>query len=130
MTDCLHLYCKDCLTAMDQAAAENGENNASCVECGHTYAESRPCSGLVELDMPDGLISTSQRSRQRCTADEGLKWMSIGGNVLRSSKTAAVQAQIEKWLKKEPGKKIIIFSQFRTLYVFWWPLILHPSQLI
>lgn len=107
---------------MALAAAENGEDNASCVECGHVYVESRPCSGLAELEMSDGLKATSQRPRQRRSPDEGLKWMNVGGHVLRSSKTAAVQAQIEKWLKNEPEKKIIIFSQFQMVYVFCRPL--------
>lgn len=107
---------------MALAAAENGEDNASCVECGHVYVESRPCSGLAELEMSDGLKPTSQRPRQRRSPDEGLKWMNVGGHVLRSSKTAAVQAQIEKWLKNEPEKKIIIFSQFQMVYVFCRPL--------
>lgn len=103
---------------MAHAAAENGEDNASCIECGKIYNESRPCSGLAELEMRESSIPTSKRPRQRRRPDEFLKWINAGGKVLRSSKTAAVQAQIEKWLKDEPDKKIIIFSQFHTLYVF------------
>lgn len=102
---------------MAHAAAENGENNAACVECGHVYQESRPCSGLAELEIRDSLTPTSERPRQRHDPDDGLKWINVGGSILRSSKTAAVQAQIEKWLEDEPRKKIIIFSQFHTLYV-------------
>ena len=121
VTDCLHLYCKECLTAMAHAAAENGEDNAACVECGHVFKESRPCSGLAELEMRDSLTPTPERPRQRRDPDERLKWIDAGGNILRSSKTAAVQAQIEKWLKDEPEKKIVIFSQFQTLYVIRLP---------
>lgn len=117
VTDCLHLYCKECLTAMAHAAAENGEDSASCIECGHIYAESRPCTGMAELEIRDGLSRTSETPPQRRSRNEDLKWMNAGGRILRSSKTAAVQAQIEKWLKDEPKKKIIVFSQFHALYV-------------
>lgn len=102
---------------MAHAAAENGEDSAACVECGYVYQESRPCSGLAELEIRDSLTPICERPRQRRDPDESLKWINAGGNILRSSKTAAVQAQVEKWLEEEPGKKIVIFSQFQTLYV-------------
>lgn len=112
---------------MAHAAAENEEDSVSCVECGHVYTECRPCSGLAELEMNDGLIPTSQRPRRRRNPDEGLRWINVGGKVLRSSKIAAAQAQIEKWLKDEPEKKIIIFSQFQALYVICRPLLVSSS---
>ncbi|MCJ1469878.1 hypothetical protein MMC07_008522 [Pseudocyphellaria aurata] len=115
VTDCLHLYCKECLMTMAHAAAEEGEDSASCVECGHIYAESRPCTGLAELEMRDGLFPNSKTPQQGRSPNKNIKWVNAGGRILRSSKTAAVQAQIEKWLEDDPRKKIIVFSQFHTL---------------
>ncbi|KAL8815806.1 MAG: hypothetical protein Q9223_005095, partial [Gallowayella weberi] len=52
---------------------------------------------------------------RRDTEKETLRWINYGGKVLPSTKTAAVQAQIEEWQRVDPHKKIIIFSQFHTL---------------
>lgn len=117
VTDCFHLYCKECLNAMALAATEKGEYETACLECGIIFKESRPCVGLVELDQGDDLTAASPGAspRTRRDPDQDIKWINMGGRILPSSKTAAVQAQVEIWLRDEPEKKIIIFSQFHML---------------
>ncbi|KAL8865939.1 MAG: hypothetical protein Q9174_006598 [Haloplaca sp. 1 TL-2023] len=58
-------------------------------------------------------------SRHKSAAEnekENLKWISYGGDILSSTKTAAVMNQIEEWQRDEPEKKIIVFSQFHTFH--------------
>ena len=125
VTSCLHLYCLECLNTMTAEAAQADEQGASCVECGNYYAESHPCDGIKELDANTSASSreSSQESntrsnrqrRPRADRDADLKWIDFTGKVLPSAKTAAVQAQIEQWLKDDPDHKIIVFSQFHML---------------
>lgn len=114
VTSCLHVYCKECLNALAYEAARRDEAETACLDCGSIYTESRPCDGLKELQMDaEGSGRTSPRTRKDPEAD--LKWINFNGSILPSTKTAAVQAQIETWLKDEPDKKIIVFTQFHML---------------
>ena len=125
VTSCLHVYCKECLNALAYEAAKCNEEETACLECGNIYTESGPCNGLRELQLdadsnsgptsPENGTLTAPRTRR--DPEEDLKWINFQGSILPSSKTAAVQAQIEMWLKDEPNKKIIVFSQFHMLFV-------------
>lgn len=118
VTDCGHVYCHECIASLAFDAAEMGETQSACLECGHIFASSHPCKGIEELEMRGGSSSSPTRaSRQKKDPDEDMRWINVEGKLLPSSKTAAVQAQIEEWLKEDPEKKIIIFSQFLTLSV-------------
>lgn len=117
LTECLHVYCKECLMTMSYEAALKGERGALCQECGELFGESSPCTGVQELELNDDSNSIAPRkaSQSRKDKDTDIRWIGLDGRVLPSSKTAAVQAQVEKWLIDEPDKKIIIFSQFYML---------------
>ena len=119
VTSCLHVYCKECLNALAYEAAKEDREEAFCLECGIIYNESRPCNGLKELQMDaegNGMASPeASQTRVRKDPEHDLKWINFNGAILPSTKTAAVQAQIELWLQEEPDKKIIVFSQFRML---------------
>ena len=94
---------------MTYEAAKNGEAAASCKECGTVFTESTPCSVVEELELNPDLNQKEKVRRKRKDSDSDMRW------ILPSSKTAAVQAQIEQWLKAEPEKKIILFCQFHIL---------------
>jgi hypothetical protein len=114
VTSCLHVYCRECLNALAYEAAKRDEEQTACLDCGSIYTESRPCDGLKELQMDaEGSGRTSPRTRK--DPEQDLKWINFNGSILPSSKTAAVQAQIELWLTEEPDKKIIVFTQFHML---------------
>ncbi|KAL8885624.1 MAG: hypothetical protein Q9215_006548 [Flavoplaca cf. flavocitrina] len=124
VTDCYHLYCLACLRALQQEAAVEGEEHAACLECGHRFEEARKCTGIAELEMESPVSARATGSTalgvanlgpKRNTDKETMRWINYGGEVLPSTKTAAVVAQIEDWQRAEPDKKIIVFSQFHIL---------------
>lgn len=118
VTSCLHLYCKECLDALVHESAAREETQAACLECAVVFTESRPCEGLKELEAEESLLADERpvkRSKKDPNAD--VKWIDIGGDLLPSSKTAAVQVQMEQWQNEEPDKKIIVFCQWHMLFV-------------
>ena len=124
VTDCYHLYCLACLRALQQEAAVEGEEHAACLECGHRFEEARKCTRIAELEMASPVSARATGSTVRGVASLGpnrntdketMRWINYGGEVLPSTKTAAVVAQIEDWQRAEPDKKIIVFSQFHIL---------------
>ncbi|KAL8777205.1 MAG: hypothetical protein Q9213_007961 [Squamulea squamosa] len=121
VTDCYHLYCYECLRALQQEAAIDGEDHAACCECDHRFKEARSCTGIAELEVEppaQGMEATgflNKLAPKRNAEKETMRWINYGGEVLPSTKTAAVVAQIEDWQQDEPDKKIIVFSQFHIL---------------
>ncbi len=120
VTSCLHVYCKECLNALAYEATKRGEEETACLECSCIFTESRACDGLKELQMEAesserASAEGSPTTRTRRDPEQELKWINFNGSILPSSKTAAVQAQIELWLQEEPDKKIIVFTQFHML---------------
>ena len=121
ITSCMHVYCGECLNTMACEAAANDEDQATCqaVGCGEVFNESQPCGGLQELDFegPRGPQNADgkPKTRPKRRLKDNMKWIDFDGQILPSTKTAAVQAQIEKWLGEQPSKKIIVFSQFHLL---------------
>ena len=122
ITNCLHCYCKECLEMLVDDAAKNREDRAICVECKKPYGSAQAAGGIKELEMMDdvSLLSNSNETKKPITKslEEQMKWVDIGGVLLPSSKTQAVQLQVEAWLSRDPQKKIIIFSQFHMLFVY------------
>ena len=118
VTECLHLYCHECLKALQFEASENDEDSATCIECQKCFNGARPCNGLKELESNDIIPAaqkgsvTENKGRPHRTANDNMKWCDLGGQTLPSTKTAAVQVQVEQWLKRFPQIKIIVFSQF------------------
>lgn len=119
VTDCYHLYCFECLNSLQQEAAVRGEARAACCACARIFEQTSCCSEIEELAAvasSSAPASPAGSAASRRNAEkEDLKWISFGGEVLPSTKTAAVRAQIEEWQRDEPDKKIIVFSQFHTL---------------
>jgi len=120
VTDCLHIYCKECLRNMTYEAAQDGEDYAACLECGAVYSESRPCSGLKELGYDDTVVRSESGTpasarRPKRNPEDDTKWVSMEGGVLPSTKSTAMVAQVEEWLKEDPKCKIIIFTQWHLM---------------
>ena len=120
ITNCLHCYCKECLEMLSDDAAKNGEDIATCIECNKPYGSAQAAGGIKELEMDSVSLDPNSNEKKKPRAkslEEEMKWIDIGGTILPSSKTQAVQLQVEAWLSQEPHKKIIIFSQFHMLFV-------------
>ncbi|KAL8798933.1 MAG: hypothetical protein Q9182_006280, partial [Xanthomendoza sp. 2 TL-2023] len=124
VTDCFHLYCVECLRAIQEEAAINGQQSASCCACAERFKQAKCCTGIAELEMepaptaargPGTASSTGKTTSRHDPEKATLRWLNYNGEVLPSTKTAAVVAQVEEWKRAEPDKKIIIFSQFHVL---------------
>lgn len=119
VTSCLHIYCTECMQALADEAVIDNEQESTCITCAEVFTESCPCDGLKELEVEEPLLGSGDRSAKRGKKDQNadIKWIDVGGKLLPSSKTAAVEAQLEQWLTEEPEKKITVFSQFLMLFV-------------
>ena len=120
MTSCLHLYCKECLNALhhDTAIRKKKNREVACLECGTVFTESNPCDGLKKLEAEESILDSSERTirkKERKNPNADIKWIDVDGELLPSSKTAAILIQLKQWLEEEPNKKIIVFSQFLML---------------
>lgn len=124
ITDCNHLYCFECLEALATEAAVNGES-VVCLECEHRYRKSEPCNGLKELGNGESLVSadndSSKKRRRRLAKPENedgkSSWMNFEGKILQSTKTVAFVAQILEWMQQDRAVKILVFTQFLTMFV-------------
>ena len=119
ITSCMHMYCYECLRIMASEAAANDEDRTTCEACGEVFDESQPCGGLQELDFEESPTPQNgegkPKTRPKRRVKDNMKWVDFDGQILPSTKTAAVQAQIEKWFREEPTKKVIVFSQFHLM---------------
>ena len=114
VTDCYHVYCRECLLAIAIEAGDRSEEGAQCLECGTRFKESKPCEGVKELHegIPEPQTASMKRHKQ---PENPLKWIEMEGHLLQSTKSAAVRLQLEEWLRREPNKKIIVFSQWHMM---------------
>ena len=122
VTSCLHIYCRECLVTLMHKAAQNGQENASCLKCGYAFPEVVECNDIKDFGFNDGFNSsqaTNRRKRRRraLSPDESFRWLDFGGKLIQSAKTSAMFAKIEAWQKEEPDIKIIIFTQFLSMSV-------------
>jgi len=111
VTDCLHLYCKECLNAIAFEASKKDQDRAACKECGKIFESATPCNGIKELSFAgdhrtprdrEASIDSSGRARKTGKSsksrdeDLDLDWISeLGsGHMLSSAKTMAVKMQV------------------------------------
>ena len=121
ITECKHLYCRECLSYLEFEAAEEGAaSRSTCLECDHIFAKSHPCKAIHKLySRRNSTSATATASKQKKKSQNtNAEWVKLDGKPVLSSKTSAVQAQIEEWLKEDENKKIIVFSQFYKVYVY------------
>ena len=109
---CLHVYCKDCLQGMANLASAKDQDATTCLKCGVVYTGAEPCDGLKEMEWNNNWLLNKTASRKNRHKKVNMEWVAYENNLVMSAKTTAVQVQVEQWLKEEPDKKIIIFSQF------------------
>ena len=119
ITDCMHIYCHECLNDLAMEAAADNEDHTACLECGHIYKKTTPCTGLRELNIEESPkpsdSGTPIRHSPRRRPKPGIEWMRLSGSILPSSKTCAMIAQMNEWIAQDPDAKILIFSQFEMM---------------
>lgn len=132
-TQCYHIYCKRCLEHMGEEAALRGQSGARCVVCHTIYTSTSPC-GQKDFNQnnkgydDDSMDNFSDqellrrkpkktKKRQQPGPDKSKDWIdkAEGNDILSSSKTLAIKAQILNWLQEDPNLKIIIYTQFRDM---------------
>jgi SNF2 family DNA or RNA helicase len=119
ITSCFHIYCYACLEHQTHLAARRGHDIAVCVECGAEYTSVQPCQ-LGPPDDPSSAAASETSSvvtKGKKSKKNGPDWIGMQGEVLPSTKTIAVKAQILAWMDedfraKRPYRKIIVYSQF------------------
>lgn len=99
---------------MAHDAAAKGHDHTACMQCETIYTKSESCSGLKELEFDEFAILNETKTKN---GKVNMEWVSYDDNLVLSTKTTAVRTQVDKWLRDEPDKKIIIFSQFHMMYV-------------
>lgn len=121
VTSCLHLYCKECLANLAYEASRLDLDETACHKCQTIFTESKPCEGLKELEIPDLSASVFQ-DKDKAPAKKKFKLTmnyvdSKESGLVLSTKTLAVKAQLEKWIREDPDRKIIVFTE--------WLMIMH-----
>jgi SNF2 family DNA or RNA helicase len=120
VTSCYHIYCYECLMNVQHAAAEKDNDRARCISCGIEFGESKPCDKF-DIDTLEENSATNSDSDRESLRRHGRKkdvrkkkdWIDMAGpDILPSSKTMAIKAQIINWIEKTPEVKIIIYTQF------------------
>ncbi|EHY55056.1 hypothetical protein HRR83_005690 [Exophiala dermatitidis] len=64
-TSCLHVYCKECINAMEYERQERGEEKCACLTCGVNFEETSPCLGLQELGFNGEEVSKKVEKAKR-----------------------------------------------------------------
>lgn len=137
-TSCLHVYCKECINAMEYERQAKGDDRCACLECGARFEETSPCSGLKDLGFNSEAVNQKIKRRSRPSSsghglnsqvssggvdetdeeDKDPDWIELtgsNGTVLPSAKLAATKAAILNWQQTARGEKIIIYTQFLGL---------------
>ena len=112
VTSCLHVYCGGCVGELASKAAARGYGQSQCSTCNTKFRSTEFCVNVKELKITDSFRSIVDQNAKKKPRKVVLKWVLHNGELLLSTKTLAVQAQIRDWLEDDPNQKIIVFSQF------------------
>ena len=119
---CAHLYCEECLRAMQNDATRDEVTRPMiCFECSNPIEGSEKLRATDEvsadLDDPTAIRQTKKRraSTDSGQSDREQSWIDAPGAPLLSSKVQAVTSTIMGWLAKDSSTKIIIFSLFKPM---------------
>ena len=126
ITNCMHLFCEECIEFMYIEAYADGAEHPCCVACDTEIKDSgRPCQAIKELgpDLSESAesvngterIISSKRKYKNSKSNSDTSWMSIKGVTLTSSKTSAFTFLVRQWIAKENDVKILAFTQFTTM---------------
>ncbi|KAF2482961.1 SNF2 family N-terminal domain-containing protein [Neohortaea acidophila] len=118
VTSCFHIYCRTCLQDLATWAAHLGKDSAQCTECGQEYTSADSCAGLEELRAKknatekNGGDGTKSKTNGKKSGDEMESWIDMNGDILSSTKTIAIKAQLLAWKALDPSVKVIVYTQF------------------
>jgi DNA repair protein RAD5 len=131
ITPCLHIFCKKCLTgflknntqssgAMTPSLIPSSTQDKSCPICSK-YIDSRKIlrmthssSGKIQTSFLHQRIHDKAKENPNISTEDGdaRKTLQTAMKGTSSSKLAAILEELQFVWKKEPGSKVLIFSQF------------------
>lgn len=120
ITDCKHVFCRDCIQAeCNKAAAQS--NWTECPVCSSAFDGAVPFEELKakqDASSPpsegDG-SQTGGKRRRKGNKRSSDPWLDVPGEMLPSAKTVALKQQVLEWQKEAPDDKIVIFTQFHLM---------------
>ena len=122
ITDCRHVFCRDCIqTECNKAAAQS--NFTECPVCHSAFGSAIPFEDLearqdvLTLSSEGEESQTGGRRRRKGDKRSSDPWLDVPGEMLPSAKTIALKQQVLQWQEEAPDDKIIIFTQFRLMYL-------------
>jgi SNF2 family DNA or RNA helicase len=128
VTDCLHIYCLNCIDGLKREAELEGHDSIRCLECSVDFRDTWPTQAFVDAAQvlppptPPSDNTTEQtkvKGKSNTNVEEDVDWFKLPGPILRSSKTIEAVKQMKKWFAEDPTSKVLLFSQWRgVLRVF------------
>lgn len=120
ITDCNHVFCRECIQReSDKAAAQS--NWTECPVCNLAFGSAMPYEELkakqdVSYVSSEGDESQTEGRRGRKKQKSSYEpWLDMPGEMLPSAKTIALKQQILQWQGEAPDDKIVVFTQFRLM---------------
>lgn len=115
ITPCLHIFCKDCVKGL---VKNNSEIN--CPICSKDVDSRRvlqikhSSEGKIQTCFLHQEVHSSEKKRQAISAEDGdaRRTLQTAMKGTSSSKLAAILEELRLLWEKEPGSKVLIFSQF------------------
>ncbi len=122
ITDCKHVFCRECIQAeCDKAAAQS--DSTDCPVCQSSFKSTALLNDLIAKDDPITSTIDTEDTQTRGGRGRGHKgkkksdgpWLNLPGELLPSAKTIAFKQQVLEWIKETPNDKIVVFTQFRLM---------------
>ncbi|KAL7267198.1 hypothetical protein RUND412_010225 [Rhizina undulata] len=107
MTDCRHVYCRECITNLITRSAQSG-NPGLCPMCKREVKQAH-----LKPFRPDQPNRSGEWNSDESEAGESENWLdNVAGQFLPSAKTTGMRDQLLEWRENHPDDKVVLFSQF------------------
>ena len=124
ITDCNHVFCKDCIQRECDTWASQETDFAECPVCQRAFSGVKSfCDLEARMDAPTAEDSTDDaeaaqhiKVKGKGNGRRGTKGLpKLPSEVFLSAKALLVKNAISLWLTDHPQDKIVVFTQFRLM---------------
>ncbi|KAK5317011.1 hypothetical protein LTR70_006042 [Exophiala xenobiotica] len=116
---CGHLYCEECLKVILESAREANLDSAECLACHGSITASTDLTAMERIaEEAGGVPRASRESPSKAKSDAKKKeemenaWLDYPNVENLSTKVQAITSQMQQWITKDPGAKIVVFTLF------------------